>query len=739
MSYLNDDAEVLEGKRKPLKGVEAPLRDQIPEKLAAKLEELGVGKKMSDLWTGGNANRTELLNRQKKFLKDWDEFLVPQVGASKKSLGLHIPMPLTVAKTFHARMLQALVGIDPSFTVKPRTEAGTDRAPMVQELIRYLLAEYANRHKGIEQVLDEWIWDWITTGTGILKWSWECDYTTFVDVETVPKPTKKLTTAPDGTQAMADAVELVDEEVTKTIKTYEGPVLRLIHLEDFNIVGGEGDPDLADCVQHRDELTASQLWTLADRKIFREETVRKVIEARKLADAAKADASIKEDRARNAGTAGADTELDLDRYAVLESYCALDVEGNGINSEVVVWTDYHTGGILRATYLRRTNRAGERPFIKIDFHKRRGQDFGMGLIEMLHPLSRELDAVRNLRLDGGMLSTVPFFFYRPTSNIEAEEIEVEPGMGIPVDNPQTDVYFPNIGNRTAFGFQEEQSIQTMVERLTAISDLNLGVIGGQGATRTASGVRALLGENNANLDTYMRRMNRGYKKLLEYVWHTIQQRLPKGFAFRVTGDDGKGYWNYIQDPSIQLQDDMDFEISPNSANSNKAIQEEVASTIVQLTSNPLDIQLGIINPLNRFNAIKNLLLQKGVKDFSKYVTKPSGLERVLTPEEEANRVLVGIEVPVTAEMDHDGFISYVEHVWGDDYILGQFTKEQAALLIIQMKKHEQMKEALAQMAAQQANVTQMRMNAEMSQQQAPAGMSPMAGQGAMAAAPQAAA
>jgi hypothetical protein len=240
-----------------------------------------------------------------------------------------------------------------------------------------------------------------------------------------------------------------------------------------------------------------------------------------------------------------------------------------------------------------------------------------------------------------------------------------------------------------------------------------------------------MGESSANLDVYMRRMTRGQKKLLEYLFHMLQQRIPAGLTFRVTGEDGGAYFATVRNAN-DIADDYDFEISPNSANSNKAIQEEVAMQILQLTSNPLDIQLGVITMNERYNAIKNVLKTKGVKDFGQYCKKPQGYMLALTPEEEANRILAGYKVQVTPEMDHQGFINFFQMALETDEILGQFSEEQTLLLAQQSKQHEQMMQALAEMQAQQANANQMRQNAAMSQQQAPQGMSAMEGAGAAA-------
>lgn len=730
MSELNNDKQVLEnGRKEKLQDVEVSLRDQIPDKLAAKLDEMGIGERVAKMWDLGNTNRQEWLNRQEDFLSDWDEFLESTAeGPFTGSSSLHVPMPLQVAKTMHARYLQALLGVEPYFSLKPRREDAINRAEMVTDLMQYALKDWSNYYEGIEEAIDMWIWDWITVGSAILKARWECRYERFVDVIKERRVRQVAQIDPQTQQQVMVGVpeeKEVEKKITK--KIFEGPCVDRRNVEDIVIIGGEGDPQRADAVLEQDWLTASDLWTLVDRKLFREAETKDVIDGGPDYVMGSTDSMLKQRRMENNGRALLDTDADLDRYRIIEAYLRVDVDGSGINSDVIVWVHAKSRSILRATYLRRVNKAGERPFFKIDFHKRAGQDYGIGIVEMVHPLSKEMDAMHNLRIDYGMISTMPFGFYRPTSSIDPQIIQLEPGQLIPVDDAQRDVYFPNLGNRTAFGFQEEAALQTMVERLTGVNDMLLGnLTGAQGATRTATGARALLGESNVNLNVALRRLGRGWRKALQYLLHMLQQRIPKGFSFRVTGETGDDYWRYI-DSQDDIEGDFDFEVSQNTENSNRAIQQETATQVLQLVLNPLLIQTGVVSQGNIYEATKNYLKGLGVKDFSKFVTKPPEWQNQITPETEANKILRGIPVPVTPEMDHEGFIKYFEQIYGDDNILGQFSEMQTILLAAQAEKHKKMLAALEHAAAQAAVSNQMRSNAAVSSmQQAPTGMNPMA-------------
>ncbi len=335
-----------------------------------------------------------------------------------------------------------------------------------------------------------------------------------------------------------------------------------------------------------------------------------------------------------------------------------------------------------------------------------------------------------MKIDFGIISTMPMGFYRATSSLSEEKIPYEPGALIPLDNPQTDIFFPNLGNRSVFSAQEEQSLMSYIERVTSVSDISLGIVGGQGATRTATGTRALLGESNANLDVFLRRMNRGWKRMLTYMFHQLQEKLPPGFEFRIFGDDGNQYYRKVQSKE-ELCGMFDFELDANSANSNQSIRQEVVNQQLQMLMNPLAIQLGIVNQSNLYEGYKAWFSVNGVKDFSKYINKPQGQMRVFSPEEVANRVLAGVDVKMTPEQDLQGFVDYYEYLTSHDEMLGQFQEPELIALTKKYQETQAMMKAMAAQQAQTANVQQMQQNQALSMSPTPMtpGGGPQAAQG----------
>lgn len=716
---LGDTAEGLDGK--PV-SIEVPLRDQISNKLYKKLVEQGEGARTKEIWLIGNSDRQAWLTKMRAMLETFDEFIEPIYDATQEwSSTLHLPTTLIACRAYHARMFAAVMSIDPPFTVKARQAHNVDRAMLIQELMGYAVREWANNNKGVDEEIDKWIWRWITQGSGILKARWDRRFVRYVDVVNVPvvKGSRQVQDPSSGEMQIVPDIEQVEVEKEVLQETFNGPCLEAVPIEDVLLVGS-GDPQLADDVIHSYYLTASELLSLADQSVFKDDAVEKVIASGRNYKQAEVTNTIKNQMAYSSGTGQIDKEIDVTRYQILERYARIDVDGSGIASEVIVWVHEKTGEILRATYLHRVNKAGLRPFFKADFHLREGQVYGTGLPELMYSLQKEMDAIRNISMDFGLISSMPFGYYRPTSSMKAERLPMEPGMLFPLDNPGQDVYFPNLGSRTGFLGNENQLLQMTVDRLTSISDLNLGVVSGQGATRTATGTRALLGESNANLDIFLKRLNRPWTSAIRYMFKLMQEKLPDGFSFRLLGDSGSDFWATVR-TKAEINGEFDFQVDGNSANSNKAIQIETANNIFATIMNPLLLQLGIVTPSNVYEALKNKMKVEGTKEFSRYIQKPEQAEVIHTPEEIANATLAGVEIKLSPRQDLQGFIDFFNEIVDNDSLLGQFSEEQTIKLAIKAQEASAMLEAVQQQAAQQANLTQMQSNASLAGAPSPQG------------------
>lgn len=730
MSIVDNKQHYTE-KRKPLKEIkEVPVRDQIVKSLFKKSNDLGLGSKIRSAWSVESANVANALEMQRQFMSDTDDFLVNSAeGEFEGNNNLKIPMPHIVSKAYVARFFQALWSIDPPFTVKARREDGADKVDLISDTIRYTIFSWANYYQGIEEVVEKWIYNWVNSGTGIMKLRWHQEYCSYMDaVPIIQDGLPQVMQDADGNEFSVPTKQIKEVETKITLPKFEGPCADVVQPEDFIMVGGEGDPDRADMIIHRYWMTESELWAMVDTGKFDEEAVEDVIKSGGAHLSSALNNSIKVERAENAGKSQLETGNNTTRYEILEAYVKACVDDSGMDSDLIQWVANINGKILRSTYLYRVIPTGERPFSVIHFHKRPGQENGVGLLELLHPLAVELNALHNIKLDIGMITANPIFFYKASSSLQPEKLQLEPGMGVPVDDPQNDVVFPNRPQNTGFFGNEEMLIQSYIEKLTGISDISLGAMSGsQGAARTATGARAMMSESNTNLDIHLRHLTRGWKKVLGLLFHMLQQRIDGEFCFRITGSDGSDIFRKVA--SYDLIKDVDFEVAANSASSNRSVQIENAQQLMSITANPLYLQLGLTGPGQAYEAVKFYLNSLGIKDVHRFIMKPKGYTYNPSPEEIFNRSVRGQEVQPNPTMDIDGIIAFFDHMIGanQDPQKSILSHDQLLAAISTMRQFQQMKQSLEQQQNQVAVNNQMRSNAAQSALQAPTGMNPLEG------------
>lgn len=706
---FTEDSEVVDEKRGPaLEAPKAPLKLQVSETLRKRLlkDDIDIGKKIVEAYNTGNANRAERIERRRKLLVMLDEFMDPIYNKPQEWMSnLHIPITFMVAKVFHARMFQAVFGGPEPVQVNAEKEANLNRAKMIQQLMLYTVKRWANKYKGIANVLDTHVWEWCTLGTSYLKTEWETCYTRFIDIEeevvAIPGPV-----GPDGETMMVE--DRVERPVKKDEKIFDGPRIRHVSEEDLLVIG-DSDPDEADIVIENQYWTAHQLWTSVDRGLMNKGAVEKVIKSGEDYESADSNANIKQDRAENSGEGDVDSQTAIDRYQILEAYVKVSLDNSGIESDVVVWVHKDTMEVVRAAYLYNLNKTGSTPYAVAEFHKRDGQTSAIGLAELIYSLQEEMNAMHNMKVDFGLLSTMPIGFYRASSPVQKERLPLSPGNLIPLQDPQRDIVFPNMGNRASFAASEEQAIFGVISRITGLGDLNFGVIGAQGAARTATGARAIINESNANLDIFLRRLGRSINKTYVYLFQLLKQRIEPGMEFRLTGEDGRQYFMTIQSRE-ELAGMYDFEIEHSSANSNQQIKQQKASQVFQVAQNPMLLQSGIVSPYNLFEAAKNFMESFDIKDWSRFISQPPGPERIYTPEEIGNRVLAGFDFQLDASQDLQGFIAWVQEFLSKDELIGQFDERAVVNLQAKAQQAVQMMQAIEAMRAQTANVSQIQAN-----------------------------
>ena len=155
---------------------------------------------------------------------------------------------------------------------------------------------------------------------------------------------------------------------------------------------------------------------------------------------------------------------------------------------VMIWEVWAEPG-LRATVLNgrilantsdwgRTNpfSHGQKPYVKWDDYETEDQFWGIGTLEMISSVQREIDNVRNMRMDGAQLALSPMYLLRE-GEIDLRQAQTRPGGIVPVNTitPLSEIIQeiprPNV---PAVAYEESTFLIQMLNEAVGVTDYARG-------------------------------------------------------------------------------------------------------------------------------------------------------------------------------------------------------------------------------------------------------------------------
>lgn len=673
-----------------------------------------LARQVCDEWKGVNNDREDFMTRREEWVAMWRDLIgsnynLPFEGASD----FHIPLVLIYGKAIHARLWQLFSDPSNFFGVRARLEAFEAKEENIKNFMQFILTDYANSRMGTRDVFDEWLWDVVFEGSGFLKLYWHREVHEYTDV--VPKLEARFSTVfdKDNLTGRDVAETTLSEKEVERFEVLETPHLKRMLLEDVGMPVGESDPQTSRWVTHSVTMTDEDLKTRARDGKFFEEQVEEAIQHRtnQLDATGDQNQQFKQMRKEIDGYYDSMGYTDTGFHVILERYGKVYVEEKYDDDmhddlkkfprEVVCWVHQASGRLLGWTFLHRISPGGIRPVFKGDFIRFPERNVGVGVGEFVGPQNKAADAVYNLRMDSGILASTPMGVYRSNSNLKPQSFKVQPGTMFPVDDPQNDVRIFSFPFLTGFGSQEEDRINSYIERGLSISDLQLGRTPTKvGAMRTASGANQLESASGIQLEIHFDRLARPLRRCLQALFRLCRERVPAALYFRITGEDGAPIFGKVDREN--LRGEYDFEINVDVLGQTRLEQQQQSVLLMQSMINPALMQTGVVGPKNLYAFAKNFLIKHRVRGIDNYLTAPQDYEGpVVTPEERVMRIVVGghvnppIEGTVRLGENHeralqvyDAFKQSEQYGW-----LGQ--PSQIAALESLIQKHQQMMAALA--------------------------------------------
>lgn len=299
------------------------------------------------------------------------------------------------------------------------------------------------------------------------------------------------------------------------------------------------------------------------------------------------------DTAHYRGVAGQVTRLMIfDRW---------DVDGDGLEEDVIWWIIEETHTLLKAKYLTEQYPLNppRRPLAHEAFLPVPGRVLGISLLEEMESLHDLIKMNFDQMFDAGTITNAPFFFYKASSAMRPEIIRLWPGEGYPLGDPKNDVYFPTFQNATqAYGMNMDTRLNDYKDKLTLITPLQLGGIptGKSAALRTAAGMSAVLQQGDARPERVLRRFFRFMSEIWRLMYELDKAFLPKNKQIRITGVSQPN-----EDPFITIGDPqeidavMEFDFMANILNTNKALMQQAMQAMLAAYASPMFVQYGLID------------------------------------------------------------------------------------------------------------------------------------------------
>lgn len=349
----------------------------------------------------------------------------------------------------------------------------------------------------------------------------------------------------------------------------------------------------------------------------------------------------------------------------ITEYLHYDIDGIGANESLRVYIAPEHRIYLGGIRMRDVTKSGRRPlkFTKYDNYLDRPEDLdGEGVLMKVKELAEEVDACFNQLTDANTLGVLRPFFYDPSGDLDAPAIELGPNKGIPVTDPQKNVYFPPIEIPTERLINAIQLVMEFVERLTAASSYVMGreseIVGGSG---TATRTQAIVQSAEIRFTLPSERLRLGISQILEDHLDIIQLNIKPGMEEQVLGEKGEKIFLAGELSDEGLSGKFTAYLLPDPSMGSKQTARDLMNQLYSiLIQNPI---VGS-SPQNMYWLTASMLKENGKDDdfIQKILGVAPDIDAVDDPEEENTLMIQGEFGRVTPQMTENHLLHIQKHM-----------------------------------------------------------------------------
>jgi len=307
------------------------------------------------------------------------------------------------------------------------------------------------------------------------------------------------------------------------------------------------------------------------------------------------------------------------KVKIWEYYGWFDINDDGVDEKCVITLAPDYDMVLRKISL--PFYSGKYPFVKLFYELTDDRWFShRGIPEIIEDIVKEIDMQHNMKLDSQTMRNAPMYIYR-SGMINKNTMQFAWGQGIAAQGmqPLNDLIAPlnNNNPNVEFSYKDEQMLlETKVQELLGQPDYTLQSMINRRQPRTLGEVQMQSQgmQNMFGLDADIFRM--AFEELFNWIWELWCQYGDDQYEFAYFGENG---YEPIKLTKEEIQGKYKITVRGNDQNTNPQLRLQKAQMVLQMQSNPVALQTGVITPINIANGYKLAFQELGLHNWQELV------------------------------------------------------------------------------------------------------------------------
>lgn len=458
-----------------------------------------------------------------------------------------IPIIKTAVDTINARLFQTLVAADPLVRVKTDDEQFVDDAFAYEKFLK----TYGEQKLDLEGLLEPWATEVTMLGTGVLE-------------TTNWREQKSL-----GSWDVATS-----KFVKKTVVCHNGPQVFHFPIEDFWCRVSYQDPDKAPWCGKELRPSWSQVKSMAFSGMLNPDKINAISKYTDTSDnsslVAQVDQRIENSKPTN----------DSSKYTIHELCVRWDVDGDGLEEELIIYFHRSSRTILRIKF--NEFYGGSRPWTITQFKKIPHRLYGEGIAETLEHLQEEISTIHNQRIDNATIANLRIILVAKALQGLKPGDRLWSGKIVKVTDVARDVGTLQLGEVYPSTVNNENIAQSYVREVSGASEAAMGQA--QPVSRTtATAQMALLEELNRRFDKPLRNMRRALRDVHGKLTDLFLEQGTGGLAEDWLGSEqGRRLEAFLALPPEMINKKVKLSITATKSSNNREVDFQTQIAVMQL-------------------------------------------------------------------------------------------------------------------------------------------------------------